>query len=45
MLQHSDVRSVLEFEWHTFEGQVSFPLPVGKGDSEDVAEKVEMLAV
>lgn len=44
MLQHSDVRSMLEFAWHKFEGQVSFPLPMAGGAGEDRAEKVEILA-
>lgn len=44
MLQHSDVRSVLEFAWHKFEGQVSFPLPVVEGAGEDRTEGVEVLA-
>ena len=44
MLQHSDVRSVIEFAWHKFEGQVSFPLPVAEETSEDRAEKVETIA-
>ena len=45
LLEHSDVRNLLNFEWHKFNGQVGFPLPAGQEVSENLAEKMDTMAL